>query len=99
MSGAAHTDNHITACFSLQYHYAVGEVLLDAYCPCNGHGISCKYNDTVKDNQCVCQPGTCGDACDKCCHPFNQFPWKPGSKGPMVVDEAAACQRKFTDYI
>ncbi|KAK3731434.1 hypothetical protein QZH41_013619, partial [Actinostola sp. cb2023] len=76
----------------LWYHYAVKEVQVHAYCPCNGHGIGCQYNATVGDNLCKCQLGTCGYICDTCCPAYNQYPWKQGNKGPLVVDESSACQ-------
>ena len=79
----------------LQHHYAVEEVEVDAYCLCNGqgNGLECRYNDTLGDNVCQCQVGACGIDCGTCCPAYNQYPWKPGNKGPLVADPDAACQR------
>ena len=73
------------------------EVEVEAYCVCNGQGdgLKCKFNDTLGENECVCQEGACGIDCGRCCPAYNQYPWKPGSKGPLVADENAACQRKL----
>jgi hypothetical protein len=70
-------------------------VTIQGYCACNGHGVKCEYNNTLGDSQCECQPGTCGYSCDECCPAYNQYPWKKGGKGPMVVDELSACQREY----
>ncbi|XP_048583639.1 laminin-like protein epi-1 [Nematostella vectensis] len=74
------------------HHYAVSEVRVFGFCACNGQGTGCKFNSTVGDFQCVCQPGSCGYYCDECCPAYNQYPWKKGGKGPLIVDTAAACQ-------
>lgn len=83
-------------CFFLkQHHYAVREVEVDAYCLCNGqgNGLQCVYNATLGDNQCTCQEGACGLDCGTCCPAYNQYPWRPGNKGPLVADPDARCQR------
>lgn len=79
---------------SSQRHYAVREVEVDAYCLCNGQGdgSECFYNATLGDNQCKCQQGACGIDCGICCPAYNQYPWKPGNKGPLFADKDAACQ-------
>lgn len=84
----------------LQHHYAVREVEVDAFCLCNGqgNGADCFYNETLGDNQCVCQEGACGIDCGTCCPAFNQYPWKPGNRGPLVADPNAACERKFQQH-
>ena len=71
------------------------EVEVDAYCLCNGqgNGLECSYNETLGDNVCKCQDGACGIDCGTCCPAYNQYPWKPGNKGPLVADPDAACQR------
>lgn len=67
---------------------------MNSFCSCNGHGNqnNCPFKPNKQDRVCECMIGSCGDNCDRCCDAYNQFPWKPGTKGPFIADKSAACE-------